>query len=499
MSGRKASEVNELLKNGEKTRNGSISILESTINDATKKLDELNKITDELINVVNNFSETVTQDSFNEFSDVATNLNNSINKWKAECKNICSKENINVQLKKKENIMSEYKETDKEADNVRYMLKNKLAKQWHDWYCDEEYSMANKVQQKYKRISSNVNSLQSEASKVVVSLVSKKTLINEKIKQGQTLKKEIIELNKKSEEIKKLRKKASDAKNTVKKELESIEENIAKKFLDKDYNLLKTKVDKFINLSDNEIINQCTNMIAEITTFKNTLNSVYAKYLERKECLESKYKSAFDRITNKVFSHPEDEYKKTKREKLGLKEFLSMYVKSKYVDKINSDISEIRELINNDKFDEAENMLSSFTNLCDEAGITAAKAHENMMKSIGNMLAIKKTMLDLKYDVRVDKIDKGGNPADGYCITCTVGDEIIKFDRVNVIEDGKPVIDIDHHESVSGTCKSTWRDISKALAENDIFIEDITKDGVSIFGNSKAVKKETKNKNMTLN
>lgn len=72
------------------------------------------------------------------------------------------------------------------------------------------------------------------------------------------------------------------------------------------------------------------------------------------------------------------------------------------------------------------------------------------------------------------------------CLDCTyseavVGDECITFDRVTVVEDGKAIIDIDHKESTKGTCKASWVQIREKLSEEGLFLEDITKNGKSIF------------------
>ena len=87
-------------------------------------------------------------------------------------------------------------------------------------------------------------------------------------------------------------------------------------------------------------------------------------------------------------------------------------------------------------------------------------------------------MLDLNYDVMVTE---NSNSKDGYCIECTAGDECITFDRVTVVEDGKAIIDIDHKESTKGTCKASWVQIREKLSEEGLFLEDITKNGKSIF------------------
>lgn len=40
---------------------------------------------------------------------------------------------------------------------------------------------------------------------------------------------------------------------------------------------------------------------------------------------------------------------------------------------------------------------------------------------------------------------------------------------------------IDHKESTKGTCKASWVQIREKLSEEGLFLEDITKNGKSIF------------------
>ena len=105
-------------------------------------------------------------------------------------------------------------------------------------------------------------------------------------------------------------------------------------------------------------------------------------------------------------------------------------------------------------------------------------------KAIYNMLTIEKAMLELNYDVNVSENPNG---EDGYCVECSAGDECITFDKVSVVDDGRVIITIDHKEATKGTCAASWDEIRKKLAENELFIEDITKNGKSIHGANREV------------
>ena len=135
-------------------------------------------------------------------------------------------------------------------------------------------------------------------------------------------------------------------------------------------------------------------------------------------------------------------------------------------------------------FDETEKELKSVEALIADASEYAANLHENKMKTIYNMLTIEKAMLELNYDVNVSENPNG---EDGYCVECSAGDECITFDKVSVVDDGRVIITIDHKEATKGTCAASWDEIRKKLAENELFIEDITKNGKSIHGANREV------------
>ena len=88
-------------------------------------------------------------------------------------------------------------------------------------------------------------------------------------------------------------------------------------------------------------------------------------------------------------------------------------------------------------------------------------------------------MSDMGYDVGDEIID--GNPDKGFRITCQAGDEIIDFNTVNIDDDGRVIVDIDHTEAVGGTCKNAWPKIVKKLREAGIPMTDVTKNGNSIL------------------
>ena len=92
---------------------------------------------------------------------------------------------------------------------------------------------------------------------------------------------------------------------------------------------------------------------------------------------------------------------------------------------------------------------------------------------------IRNVMRNLKYEASASIID--GDIRKGFRITCKVGDEIIDFEKVIIDDEGKVTMDIDHTESVNGTCGVKWTDLQREFAEQGIFVEDVKKNGASVI------------------
>ena len=61
---------------------------------------------------------------------------------------------------------------------------------------------------------------------------------------------------------------------------------------------------------------------------------------------------------------------------------------------------------------------------------------------------------------------------------------------MNVDEEGKIKIDIDHTESRKGNCGTTWKNLKDKFEEEGIMIQDITKNNRSVLYNSSQTKEE---------
>lgn len=297
--------------------------------------------------------------------------------------------------------------------------------------------------------------------------------MEENFKNAEKLKDRINHLNKKA----KLKAEASTLREEIQRELDCMDADVANRFMKDEYERIKEKATTFLSLSDVQVVKEFTNVTSEITSFDSSLQAVYADYLERQSVARTGIETIEARINNKVFSNPQDEFKKSEKEMFSLIGFLNKYGKEEETIAINDELARCRKMYDADDFESVNTLLEKIAGMVNDASDMASLIHENKMKTIFNMLTIQKVMVELNYDV---KVTENADSEDGYCITCTAGDECITFDKVTVVDDGQPVINIDHKEATNGTCAASWHEIRKKCSAEGLFIEDITKNGISI-------------------
>ena len=94
------------------------------------------------------------------------------------------------------------------------------------------------------------------------------------------------------------------------------------------------------------------------------------------------------------------------------------------------------------------------------------------------------------YHVAISESENGIQ--DGFNIKLTMGDEIIDFEpRIN--SDGTSSLNIDHQESISGSCGTTMEKVMKALQGKGILITDILKNGKSVVFKDKTSSSKSSN------
>ncbi|MGN1137347.1 MAG: hypothetical protein ACI4SF_14150 [Oscillospiraceae bacterium] len=481
MSGRKASEVNQLLRNGKNARSGAVDMINSSyrsVIDSEKRM--ISAIADAKSRLNNMTFDMSTAES--EFTDAANRIKAELSELGKQISSLSEFSETKTLKSEFEELNREYEDTDRKAEKVSSDLKEKINSQGRSdpWYCDDEYRAANAVSKEYAALKKRANSLNNKLSNNVNLSNQLIARANKLAEQSDRLISEGKKLEEKAKQAAKLRADAGKARESVTGDLNAINADIARKFLPDEYAKIKSEVSDFCTLYDGEIVKKFSLVTSSIKEFSTELDKKYSEFLKKQSEVNALLGSIEQRFGAEVFTDPADDFRAGEHMKMDLISFLKKFCAGKYVDDISKIFEKAKRLFQKEEFVETEKELASLSDIVDLASEYAAAQHERQKVQLENALAIRDTMLKMKYDVR-SRINKNSDGTiGGYDIICSAGDEEIIFENVCVNDDGNFGFGINHKESSTGTCSGSWHDIRNELAQNGIFIEDITKNGVSV-------------------
>lgn len=480
MSGRKKSEVVDLLSTGSKIRTNVLKNKFNSIENSNREnnvlIDELKKLKKEVNIELENAEKEIDKKYFGELKVLLEQVE-KINLWINDTK-LNSLEEYVSSLK---NIEKAFKEIDNRAENLREIIKNK------SHYCDQEYMEASKLVEKARKSQNEISKIEKEITKKV----RENHLIIEKGESLKEVKKEIISQYSNIRD----RSLADNNKEQLIKEFKNISEEWAKKLLREKYEALREEVSLLTEKSSvAEINNKSKEMFDKITNLRNEVIEKKEEYELKKQKAERELKEIKEKVLGIKYDDLEQNMMNGTEEQIGLFEFEKIYSRVSSEESYNKLIKKVNEEIKRENFDEAFITLENAREIIENASHKATLQYEKLLKEQDIMGKIANAAYELGYDVSVKYLNE--DIRDGYIVEAIAGDEIINFDRISVDENGNTVIDLDHHESKS-TCGNSMKTFMKALQNEGIFITDIKgEDGRSVIYSERTSIKENNNKNI---
>jgi uncharacterized phage infection (PIP) family protein YhgE len=221
----------------------------------------------------------------------------------------------------------------------------------------------------------------------------------------------------------------------------------------------------------------------QVIKLRSFIENVEDIFEARREFLENLLKE----IENKLFSEDYillEDIAAKKDKRVSKIEYYDHYKNENNMDLIKKELKEVEELLENNNFDKAEKELNIINNKINKISDEADKIKENIESGLHLSLKIRDIMLNKAgfSQARIELID--GNPINGFKIYTKNGD-IINFDEIKV-DNGKPIINLDHIERAAGGCGTKWQELKDIFNKEGIPITDVTKNGYSvIFGGMK--------------
>lgn len=486
MSGRKSTEVSGLLSNGEKTRKVSNEKLKQIIIECERSIKNDSGTYNETKNNILANKTDFSSDALNEFKEETGNIKkqlDSITKGIVDFN--FNLNNINEQNAQLDNQLANL---DVQTKNLYSAVRNK------NDYCDKEYAQAAVIKGEYEQISRTKNQLGENAKTTKSNATIFTNNISSLSKQHSNLISEIEKINKKAASIVQIRQQVSEIKSFVSDAINEINKEDANKFMDLKWSSLLSSVEKFNGFGDSEIISSFDTLEQEISVFKSELLDKKNAFEKEKSETLSLINETEKLLTIDKFYDPID-YLQNENDanSFDLKEFLQTYMSNEYVSEISGEIEKANQYYKNEAFSDSKKIVGDVRKLINKTISYANIKQENMLKNVKLSMDIRNVMMDLNY--KADTTIIGGNVSNGFKITCSVGEEIIDFDKIYVDDDGNPIVDIDHTESFNGSCNVKWENLQKEFINNGIFLNDVKKNGHSVIRKSTSQTTEVNQQN----
>lgn len=484
MSGRKSTEVNSLLARGKNARESGAENFKGRMGLAKKNLQANQKELDRIYKIIDEQNINIRPESKKEFPQESKIIQQQFDNIKKSNIRIDYCKEIEEAEREEKVIDADLKNADREQESIRKRIQNK------DWYCDEEYKDAGKLVGLYQKISEKKNKLLSRFTK-------KAQESNQTVIKYQTMEKQINqiadaerELNEKALKIVQLREKANDSKRYIQKEFESINRDLAIKFLPKETELLESDINNFMKMDDEQVVECVTNISERISIFAVKVDEKYSEYLARIEKIESQIAANRESLKSdrNFYFEPVDYFKnKDRSTKIAVLDYLSEYSdKNELVDQILNGIKMAQALLDDEKFDEAESQTQKNDELIEQANQYATLLQEHMIENFYVAKDMTKVMKEMGFETGAYKID--GHIKNGWKISASnPNGEKIDFTKVFMDDTGKMNIEIDHKSM--GDCPSKWSDICRKFEEMGILIEKVTmENGLDVYNKREKIR-----------
>ena len=474
MSGRKRSEVLDLLSSARNIREQSLSNITNSI---TRMIDEIEVSQGNLKALKSSMKLAkmkISKDDASKYAAEIDGLSKKVSQLKSWSQS--SEENIPGELKSEyQNILNAFSNIDRKADNLREAVR------YNPHYCDSEYASASVLVNETRANKNKLFALQERAQMGA-------QISFQKLEEG----KKNVELNGRIQsqfENIEIRVKADDNMALIDGEFGKINKDLAHKFANKEFGELTKEVENAKAMSASQLNSKAASLLKNITDVRNLVLDRKKEYDLKKAKAEKELKDLMATLSGIGFKDLQASIFEEKDITMSLFEFERKYCNFSSEDEFEKLKSQIEAEIKKEKFDEASKHAKEAQHILNESVRKATAQYEKMLKEKDIVCKIIEAVQKLSYDVNVEIIDD--EIKNGYTLEAIAGDEIINFDRIAVDDEGNTVIDIDHQESVKGTCGNSVKNVMRAMQDEGIFITDIKKGATSMVYGGKATQGQT--------
>lgn len=471
MSGKKDWEVVAVLKQGEDVRKTTDEIFSRAITDCYRQYRAILADVTSAKDSAQNKTATLNEAAEDMFGDEGRKLLGEFRRVKESLSNQPVTDKGNALIDELSQLDNELKTADAKAQEIRYSIESKTLHDWQGrlerWYCDEEYRQAEALVRTYENLRSRRIDIERRMKKLLSDARQTASATRADSSQLENLATQIANLNATAQQ----RREADAFRQELRKALAAINNDYAEKFLPTDFATLRNSVENLISSNDASVLNSFQQQYANITDFQARLTKQVAIWQKQKDDAEALF-TQLTKTAAEDFIAPVDLYSGKKNGQLiNLFEYLNKFGGKDLGGKYAQQRDEAANLIRQEKFLESMSVMEKALDLVENARQEAVSLQESMQKKLRLAGTIGKVMRDLRYDGKTEFIN--GNPNDGVKIRCSIGDEVIDFQRVDIDENGNVVVNIDHQEGQGLNCAASWKDIAVRLTQAGIPLTDL--------------------------
>ena len=464
MSGRKSSEVANVLRQGEEARKQADESISRQIDEALRAFAASAEQAQNDQKTVLALDVQLHPMASGLFGTKAEELVQQFQQVKSSA----AKERFPNREKEIRTVLEKLDKALEAADTEGARIRESVKHHQYGWHCDQEYADAQKLVKEYKNLRTQRLDLSHEAVAASQEAHQQVTKLAEAGKRLQGLKQQIDGMNAVAQ-----KRQESDA---MRKELEQavagIDTENAQKFFADEYQALGHDVQDLISKDDDAVGKMFHALYSKIAVYQTKLTERVERW--RRETADAEKLVADVRaIADTQYVEPNDYYANfgDGDKKMELFTFLATYGKYDGRAAYDDAMQHAEDLIAAESFQESMTALRKALQLVEEARDAATDLQEAMLQKMELTCAIQDVMEDLQYSFHTRPIDD--NPNNGYRIKCEVGDDIIDFDRIDIDDNGGTVVNIDHTEATGGSCHNSWKEIATRMREAGIPVTDV--------------------------
>lgn len=470
MSGRKSTEVAAVLEKSEEGRRETQRAIRGELSGLNGKISALQKEMDDILSG-RATSGPELEEARREFPEQAQRLAGEYEKVMHALRSECSLPNpLDALRKEDDDLTRRLYEADREGASIRQAI----ARQ--NWYCDDEYRRAQILASTYRGIFSAQQKMLQNGAAALAEMTERR---NHARQQGEVL----SSLQREARSLENAAQKRRES-NALREELRNARNRVDARWAEKlcapQFETLRRKLEIGLALGDAEFLAQFPALYAQCVEFSTRVDEARATWeRERSNCVDNLENLAA--MKNCQLLNPLDHYRQNPDgDKLGLFQYLEKYG-GKSPEATCADLeNRAKKELEAENFAECMKLVSAAMEELGAAKSAAYALQQSMYQKAALADALEQSMYSLGYGTEMEII--GDNPADGFSLICTLGDEVITFDPVTIAEDGNVVMEVDHRESVTGTCGKSWGEIAKAMHQFGIPLANVRmKNGESVL------------------